>query len=191
VVESVLTTALEELARVGYSGLSIDLVARKAGVNKTTVYRRWPTKTSLVVAAITGALVFEAAPAQATLRDDLLTLAHRLNAWVKTPVGTAILRTLAVELHRPEVHAMSRAAKLNVRADWIAAVRRAIARGEVPSGTDADLIFELMTGAINEPFVRVTHVVDERFIEGMVDLVLAGAIHSGAVLPPASRRRWR
>jgi AcrR family transcriptional regulator len=187
----VLTTALEELARVGYSALSIDAVARKAGVNKTTVYRRWPTKTSLMVAAITGALVFEAAPEQATLRDDLLTLAHRLNAWVKTPVGTAILRTLAVELHRPEVHAMSRAAKLNVKAEWTAAVRRAIARGEVPARTDADLIFELMTGAINEPFVRVTHAVDDRFLTGMVDLVLAGAVHGGAVLPAVPHRRRR
>jgi AcrR family transcriptional regulator len=191
VVESVLTSALEELARVGYSALSMEAVARKAGVNKTTVYRRWPTKTSLMVAAITGALVFEASPEQATLRDDLLTLAHRLNAWVKTPVGTAILRTVAVELHRPEVHAMSRAAKLNVKADWTAAVQRAIARGEVPARTDADLIFELMTGAINEPFVRVTHAVDERFITGMVELVLAGAVHGGAALPAEPRRRRR
>ena len=186
-----LTTALEELARVGYTRLSVDTVARKAGVNKTTVYRRWPTKTSLIVAAITGALVFEAAPEQATLRDDLLTLAHRLNAWVKTPVGTAILRTLAVELHQPEIRAMSRAAKLNVKVQWTEAVKRAIARGEVPPGTDADLIFELVTGAVNEPFVRVTHVVDDRFLAGIVDLIIAGATRGGAVLPPVGRERAR
>ena len=192
-VDAVLTAALEELARVGYSALSVDAVARKAGVNKTTVYRRWPTKASLMIAAITGALVFDAAPQQGTLRDDLLTLTHRLNAWARTPVGSAILRTLGVELHRPEVHAMSRAARLNVKAEWTAAVERAIARGELPAGTDPDLIFELLTGAIVDAFVRVTHVVDDRFLAGMVDLVISGAVHGGAVrrraAPTPARKR--
>jgi len=76
---------------------------------------------------------------------------------------------------------MSRAAKLNVKAEWTGAVERAIARGELPAGTDADLIFELLTGAIVDAFVPVTHVVDDRFLAGMVDLVIAGAIHAGAV----------
>lgn len=191
VVDAVLGSALKELARAGYSALSIDAVAKKAGVNKTTVYRRWPTKASLVVAAVTDALVFEAAPEQASLRDDLLSLTHRLNAWVRTPVGTAIVRTLAVEMHRPEVFAMSRTAKLKVKEQWTAAVQRAVARGEVPTGTDPDLIFELITGAVVDTFVRVTHVVDDRFLDGIVDLVIAGAVHGGAVPRGAARARRR
>lgn len=181
VVESVFDTTRDELARVGYSRLSIEIVARKAGVNKTTIYRRWPTKASLVIAAISGALLFEATPEQATLRDDLLTLTHRLNAWVQTPEGTAVSRALAAELHQPEVFAMTRATKLAVKEQWTTAVHRAVDRGELPAGTDPDLIFELLTAAMMDAFVRVTHAVDQRFIEGIVDLVIAGAAHGGAV----------
>jgi hypothetical protein len=104
-------------------------------------------------------------------------------------VGTAVLRTLAGELHRSEVLEMSRTTKLKVKEQWTAAVLRGIARGELPAGTDPDLIFELLTGTINDPFVRVTHAVDDRFIEGIVDLVIAGAIHGSAVSRKTVRKR--
>ncbi len=55
----VLAAAAEELRRGGYEGLSIDRVAERAGVAKTTLYRRWPSKAELVVALIT------------TLREDV------------------------------------------------------------------------------------------------------------------------
>lgn len=190
VVESVLDTTREELARVGYSRLSLELVAKKAGVNKTTVYRRWPTKASLVIAAVSGALILDAAPEQATLREDLLILTRRLDAWVRTPEGSAISRGLAAELYQPEVLAASRATKLRVKEQWTAAVHRAIDRGELPSGTDPDLIFELITGAMVDAFVRVTHAVDDRFLTGIVELVVTGAVQGGAV-PRGSARSGR
>jgi AcrR family transcriptional regulator len=191
VVESVLDSTRAELARVGYLRLSIEAVASKAGVNKTTVYRRWPTKASLVVAAIAGALVFEVAPEQASLRDDLLTLAFRLDRWLRTPEGTAVTRGLAMELEFPEVLATTRAARLQVKEQWTAAVKRAIARGEIPAGTDPDLIFELLTGTMVDAFVRVTHVVDDRFLTGLVDLVVTGVLHGGAVPRTGARARRR
>jgi AcrR family transcriptional regulator len=186
-VEAVFKATRRELATTGYSRLSIEVVAKRAGVNKTTIYRRWPTKASLVVAAISGALVFEAAPAQASLRDDLLLLTGRVNAWVRTPEGTVVTRALAAELHRPEVFAMIRATRLNVREHWIAAVRRAVARGEIPPSTDPHLVFELLTGTMVDAFVRVTQVVDRHFLAAVVDLVIAG-LQSGAVAHAAGRR---
>ena len=60
VVEQVLDLALEELARVGYHRLSVPAVAARAGLNKTSVYRRWPTKGALVGAALAGALGHDA-----------------------------------------------------------------------------------------------------------------------------------
>src|SRR5262245_16386487 len=52
VVRGILAAALEELARTGYGALRIEGVAARAGVNKTTVYRRWATKENLVRAAL-------------------------------------------------------------------------------------------------------------------------------------------
>ena len=53
VVSTVLRTTLEVLGERGYAGLRIEDVAAQAGVNKTTVYRRWPTRADLVIAALT------------------------------------------------------------------------------------------------------------------------------------------
>src|SRR3954464_9891698 len=52
VVRDVLGAAAKELARTGYAALRVDGVAAAAGVNKTTVYRRWPTKPELVRATL-------------------------------------------------------------------------------------------------------------------------------------------
>ena len=48
---AILAATLDVLVDTGYEGMSIDLVAARAGVHKTTVYRRWPTKSALVAAA--------------------------------------------------------------------------------------------------------------------------------------------
>ncbi len=53
VVSTVLRTTLEVLGERGYAGLRIEDVAAQAGVNKTTIYRRWPTRADLVIAALT------------------------------------------------------------------------------------------------------------------------------------------
>ncbi len=86
---------------------------------------------------------------------------------------------------------MSHTTRLRVKEPWSAAVRRAIDRCELPAGTDPDLIFELLTGTVVDAFVRVTHVVDDRFLAGIVDLVIAGAAHGGAVPLGGPRVRRR
>src|SRR5258705_12527876 len=75
----ILRRTLEELAAADYGGLSIDSVARRAGVNKTTVYRRWPTKADLVGSAITAlADQMTVGPSTGSLRADLLEIGRRM-----------------------------------------------------------------------------------------------------------------
>ena len=52
IVDGVLEATAEELSRVGYAALRVDEVAERSGVNKTTIYRRWPTKSDLVRATL-------------------------------------------------------------------------------------------------------------------------------------------
>src|SRR5690242_19998564 len=74
VVARVLGTTLKRLGHEGFSRLRIEEIAAQAGVNKTTIYRRWPTRAELVVAALTR----HAAPPHVVetghLEDDLLEL---------------------------------------------------------------------------------------------------------------------
>jgi AcrR family transcriptional regulator len=181
IVETVLATTRAMLAHSGYSRLSVEEIAARAHVHKTTIYRRWPTKAALVVAAVTGALVLSDPPARGSLREDLLALSRWLASWMETPEGWGVSRALYSETDQAEVQLLGREARLKVREQWDYTVRRAIARGELPRETDASLVVEVTMAAVLDAFVHVTHVVDDRFLEAVVDLVVTGARHGGAV----------
>lgn len=188
-VEAVYAATRKELASSGYSRFSLSVVAKRAGVDHATVYRRWPTKGALVLAAVGATISVEDPPRPGSLRGDLLFLTRRLAAWVDSPVGAAVSRALAAELDDPEVLALSRDARLKLHVPWGAAVQRAIARGEVPAKTDPSLVAEVITGAVLDVFVRATRALDDRFLVGVVDLVLEGALRGGALPRPKSRSR--
>ena len=69
---AILTAALELLGELGFRGLTIEGVADRAGVGKTTIYRRWPSKTELVAEAIGQIRPPSAPPDSGTLEGDLL-----------------------------------------------------------------------------------------------------------------------
>jgi AcrR family transcriptional regulator len=93
VVETVLAAVIEELATVGYQGLSVEQVALRAKVARTTIYRRWPTKPELVKAAIEalpGAELED--PSFTTVRDALVGFGSRVSRFLETSHGLAVLR---------------------------------------------------------------------------------------------------
>src|SRR5258708_31088310 len=93
VVARVLRATIEELARIGYGALSIEEVANRAGVNKTTVYRRWPTKADLVRAALRSMGDDKVCqPATGSLRGDLLAAGRSLLPFAQASGGQDVLR---------------------------------------------------------------------------------------------------
>lgn len=72
--EQILGIALDVLREKGYRDLTVDVVAERAGVAKTTVYRRWPSKGALVAAAIAPLAPMESVDAEVVLRDICATL---------------------------------------------------------------------------------------------------------------------
>src|SRR4051812_1829696 len=81
VVNEVMSATLEVFAQHGYAGLTIEAVALLAGVNKTTVYRRWPSKVELLGAALVSLRDEEPEPPDTgSLREDLLQLLRQAAA---------------------------------------------------------------------------------------------------------------
>ena len=81
IVNSVREATLSELARVGYAGLSVDAIAQAAGVHRTTIYRRWPTKQDLVEALIEPEVArIDGLPPGDCLADDLRAVSRQLAA---------------------------------------------------------------------------------------------------------------
>jgi AcrR family transcriptional regulator len=169
----------------------MDEIAAKAGVAKTTIYRRWPTKASLVTAALRAihigddAQAYGAAVDTGSVRSDLLAHLRLQLEMTATPVGMSLVRMITAELDNPEVEAIARELRAEKRAPMIAAVERGVARGELAPGVDAALVVEVLAGAVFARICRLREPCDEPFLQGIVDLVLDGA-RSGA--PPTDVR---
>jgi AcrR family transcriptional regulator len=179
VVREIIRATVGELARVGYAALRVDDVAAHAGVNKTTVYRRWPTKADLVAAAVrTVAGIGEPLPDTGTVRGDLLELVRRALGFVSSPEGRAIARIVTIELGDPEVDRLARALRDEMLSRRVRVVERATARGELPADVDARLVIDAVFAPVMSRVVRFGEQVDERTLTRLVDMVLTGANHT-------------
>ncbi|TKG72257.1 TetR/AcrR family transcriptional regulator [Prauserella endophytica] len=179
---AVLGAALAELVDAGYHGLTLDGVARRAGVHKTTVYRRWGTRETLLLDAIRErAQTHVPIPDHGSLRADLFDLARAAIANLRTPeVGALVRAAVALAPHDPAVARAGTAfwsERLGVDGT---VVERAVARGEI-TGTDPREVIEAVLGP---PYFRVLvtgEAVSDAFLRRVVDRVVDG-------LPKPGRR---
>jgi AcrR family transcriptional regulator len=170
---AVLAATLAELADRGYSGASLDDVAARAEVHKTTVYRRWRTKEALVLdAMLEQASQTVAVPDTGTLRGDLLELARRSAAIQTSPAGEAVVRAVAGEAPgNPQIAAASRrfwAERLQLDRTIL---QRARDRGEIGTATPRRPVIEALLGPLYFRLLVTGEPLDDAFIEGVVNLV--------------------
>lgn len=178
-MHSVLRAAFEELARVGYRGMRIEDVATRAAVNKTTVYRRWPTKEELVRAALlTMTRDASSAPNKGSLRADLLELARRRAAFARSSEGQSLLRMIAAEGPDSELMAIARSIQQAREAVPRAVVESAAARGELAPDADMTLLFDVLRATVRDKLLVRHESIDDRFLGRLVDLLLYGALRS-------------
>lgn len=151
VVRRVLDAAIAELARSGYAGFRMDEVVAQAGVNKTTIYRRWPSRAALITALVDRMrtpLRTSPLPDTGDLEQDLVAAFTRRSAVARTVEGRAWARLLA-DRHSPEVEAIIGAAVDERRDEWQSMITRAIDRGEVPPRTDPQLLLHVVRAIVD------------------------------------------
>jgi AcrR family transcriptional regulator len=178
---AVITATLAELAERGYSGVSLDGVAARAEVHKTTVYRRWRTKEQLVLdAMLRQAAQTVSVPDTGTLRGDLLELARRSAAIQTSPAGEAVARAVAGEAPgNPAIAAASQqfwAQRLELDRTIL---RRARDRGEINARTADSPVIESLLGALYFRLLVSGEAIDDDFVESIADLVYAACIAAG------------
>jgi AcrR family transcriptional regulator len=173
---AVLAATVEELATLGYAKLSLEAVAGRAGVNKTTVYRRWGTREALILDAMLER-ARERVPVRDTgsLRGDLIALARAVVADMRSPVAQALIRTVAgLGASDPAIAEMARSFwEERLRLDG-AIVERAIERGEVPEGTDPGGVVEALLGPLYMRLLVTGRPLDAEVVDPVVDLVIGG-----------------
>jgi AcrR family transcriptional regulator len=178
-VRTVLDVTLSQLAEVGFEPLTIPDVAERAGVNKTSIYRRWPSKADLVRDALAIAMNHvDDPPNTGELRGDLIALARTVAAFTQSRVGTALIRIMLAEGGNPEVRALANTAysEAGKQGPWIV-IKRATERGELSGDVDVDpslMLFTIAGAIMHRVFVEHKSA-SEKFLKQVVDLVLYGA----------------
>ncbi len=187
IVQGVLSAALEVLARTGYRALRIEDVALRAGVNKTTIYRRWPTKIELVRAALASeARQKIVVPQTGSLRADLLVMGRTFVDLASSPEGQSVLRMMVAEGSDPEVADLEKSLRLTFEAVPTSIVTSAVARGDLAPNGDHAVLLDAFIGAIHHRIFMMNEPVTEDFLARLADILLFGAL-----LPAARETRRR
>jgi AcrR family transcriptional regulator len=148
--QAIVDATLDLLTSQGYARLTIEAIAARAGVGKTTIYRRWSSKGPLVIAAISDLIHLGPMVDTGDTRDDLAAFLEAVVTALGTPpVGSTIpglTNDMAVD---PEVAGQFRDFIVGpTRARLEAILDRAEARGELPAGTDRELILDILIGPV-------------------------------------------
>jgi AcrR family transcriptional regulator len=142
---------MHELAEVGYGRLSIEAVARRAGVGKTAVYRRWGNKLEMVleiVSDVAGRSV--PLPDTGSFAGDLDLLMMIVSRALRHRIASQIIPDLMAEASRnPQIaETLQSALRTHQQAVGDKLVGQAIARGELPADTDPQLVVDLILGPL-------------------------------------------
>jgi AcrR family transcriptional regulator len=179
---AILTATVELLADRGLAAMSIEEVAARAGVGKTTIYRRWPSKGLLALDAfVTSFREEQPLPDTGTLRGDLVAA---LRAWVRavtqTPMGPMLTGLIAAAQYDQELRGAWRERVLEpLRTQHRIMLDRAIGRGEIPASVDRDVILDLFFGAAEHRLLLGHLPMTGTFIDQVVDVILGGVQAAG------------
>jgi AcrR family transcriptional regulator len=173
---AILGATIELLGDGGIAGLSMDLLAKRAGVSKATIYRRWASKEELVIDALRTAPPTIPLPDTGTVHGDLVAYATSLAEKVRSAPHTDVLPHLieaAVfdERLRDSLHAYIRSRQEPIRT----ILRRAVERGELADADDIELIVDLMIGPFLYRRLMTGGSITKRYATRLVDFVLARA----------------
>ena len=177
----ILDAAFAELLQVGYDRLTFDSVAKAARASKATLYRRWETKSALVVDAVLrhkGAARVEV-PDEGNLRADLLALVAPKTGRIVGP-GQPETRALAAVftalLTDPEFAAEFRVRFVDPRRRMgEAIVARARERGEITTDVDGGLLTASLAGIVLHRSFVLGETVDRELLEQIVDTIILPA----------------
>lgn len=173
--QKVLDAAVELVADEGISGFTIDEVARRSGVAKTTIYRRWSSTDELLVTALECTIEHLATPNNGSLRTDLIQIYTAVMAMMEQPrVFGTMLGALARAATDPDFHRVLQEFEKERHQPLLTILQLAQARGEIAADADLELMLDFVEGPVvaRKLLKLQTFTPDE--IERVADMVVRG-----------------
>jgi AcrR family transcriptional regulator len=149
--QSILAATLEILTQQGYGALTIEGVAARAGVGRPTIYRRWPSKPALVVAALVQSTrLAQPVVDTGSLRRDLIAVQRQLVELMNSPVSRRVTAGLVADLAAdPELAQTYVTDYLSPRRATVWQVlQRGVDRGELDADADFAFLYDLLVGPL-------------------------------------------
>ena len=179
----ILEAVLEELGEVGYGAFTIEGVAARAGVGKSTIYRHWGGKFELVVDAFQTLKASATVPAEGTLRDRVTSYLQQAASMLADSTYSSCMPALIDAAERDpkmkEFHNRFAAERRGVLVDLL---QSGIDSGELPSSADPDLLADALVGSIVLRRLMMPKPCDPELVPKLVEQVLPAA-------PAKSRKR--
>jgi AcrR family transcriptional regulator len=176
---AVLAATMKEFTESGYGGLSAGRIAERAGVNRSTIHRRWGSLDNLLAdALVETAATAIPMPDTGSAQDDLDLLLRSITSYIDTDATRAWIRALVGDAARsPAVGAIVSSAwttRFHVGEDVIS---RAAARGEIRDDIPPATILATLLGPLYVRLLLTDQRIDDQFIDDIIDIVLNSARH--------------
>lgn len=178
--QAILIATQELLIELGFRGVTVEAIAVRAGASKSTIYRRWPTKENLVIAAFA-----QTPPLVPTTRGDTIArLVHVqlqfANFMQETTLGGVLATLVAERVHNPAIGEAMALLVQQRRQPVADIVARAIERGELPAGTDVQFAVDMFVAPVLQRIMVMGLPADRRYIRQVVQTAYRGLRQGGA-----------
>jgi AcrR family transcriptional regulator len=178
VTDAISAAFFEELADVGYGRLSIDAVAKRAGVGKAAIYRRWRSKLDITVALVSEVAVAAIdVPDTGSLRGDIRQYLDNGRAALCHPLAQKIIPDLLAESPRNPALADALLEKVRnprrIRAALL--FERAVERGELGERTDIEMCMDFLAGPLYWRLAVVRSATADDYLDRLTDKIIAAA----------------
>ena len=174
--QAIIEATLDVFAEKGFEGVCVELVAARAGVGKATIYRRWPNKEELLLAAFGSLKSPLPEPKGVSVRDDLLAMVEVMCADKADPRKARRYALLLGEGEKyPRLMARYKETVVEPRREVMRAViRHGVETGELRPDTDVEIAMLQLTGAIMAQEKSQAGMLDDDFAARLVDGLLQG-----------------
>lgn len=170
----ILDTTLAVLEEKGYTDLTVDEVAERTKVAKTTIYRRWASKGALVAAAVATRVTPFEPPDTGTLEGDLLAVATRAHNILNGDLGRIFAGLIGESQLDPDLREIMLTSTRQRRQIYEDVVKRGIHRGELSRDVDVELLVDMLVGAMWNRMLITRAPLRESLPREIVQMILNG-----------------
>jgi AcrR family transcriptional regulator len=171
--ETILTATLELLGEAGVAGLSMDVVAQRAGVGKATIYRRWPSKEALILDTLRTMSTPLGDPDTGDLREDLLSYLAAIVERFAGGRGSDVLpHLIEASCFDPQLRASLDEYVRSRQSTLRRILQRGVKRGELSADAELDVLVDVLLAPFFYRNLLTGRAIDATFAQRLVALVL-------------------